>query len=165
MPKTMKGITSIKLGNIAADGGMAADEDLIEIGTTAKGSVNMTTSDPTFNDILIEEQTQPFDTVVTDGTTQITWSTYNLDPTNLQRLFGGTVVGNVWKAPSSYINIEKSIRITTKNAGVVNVIRALITSRLNLNLTTDRIGQIDITAKVLAPNKADTEPYNFDFPV
>jgi hypothetical protein len=250
---SLKGVTKIEIAPVAEDGGMAADADLIQIGATVKGSVTMTTTAPTFNDIFTEESTLPYDSITTPGPSQLVWSTYDITPENAVELLGGEIItgtaqqtgvidtkgaitggtggtngtytnvaltggtgvnarativvsgggvtavtitnpgsgytandsltatsGNIgnttgfavvvatvktvaavadkWAAPSGTVIKEMSIRITTASR-IIDITRTQFIAVLNLNLTTDKIGQIDVTAKVLEPTKSGAKSY------
>lgn len=91
--KTIKGLKSILIGDIAADGGMGIT--LAEIlGATVSGTAILESTEPTTQAITIEESSLDYDSVVTsEGTYTLKASTYNVGAIAMQLLFGGIISG------------------------------------------------------------------------
>lgn len=90
MSKHIFGLKSVKMGPIADDGGMGTV--LTTVGETVSGTFEMTTTDPTITDILIEESDSPIESISQEGITQIAWSTYDVSGDQLVKFFGGTFI-------------------------------------------------------------------------
>jgi hypothetical protein len=167
MPKYSIGLTSIKLGAIAGDGGMGTT--LVALGNTVSDTCVLATEEGQTAEFKIEEQDDPVYTVQSEkGKTTLTWSCYDIDADILQAYFGGTVAAGppkVWSAPDSVPIIEKSIEIVPKNGGKIEIVRAQIIAKLNWALNKQRLAQIDFVATVLAPTKAATAPMKITNPV
>lgn len=92
----------------------------------------------------------------------IAWSTYDVNPDNLVKVFGGVASGTgpfIWTPPDTQPEIEMSVKLTDRNGNVLTVVRAKLTAKKNLSFQASKLGQIDITAKVLTPTKAATPKY------
>jgi hypothetical protein len=111
------GLVTIKLGNIASDGGMGTS--LTTVGDTVKDSCVFNESDPTKTEFFIEESDDPVESFVSQkGIETIAWSTYNTSSENMARLFGGvntpfktvatfgTVVGGSGYTNGTYKNVS-----------------------------------------------------------
>lgn len=160
MGKHKLGLVNIKIGNVAVDGGMGTT--LVAVGDTVAGSATLTTEEAQITDFNIEESDSPVLSIKTEAD-QITlnWSTFANDATTLQKMFGGTVVpaasgvGETWLAPDVVPEIEQSIEVQWKQGGKIQIARAKITAALNMSFKRDTLSQIDITARVLQPTKAN----------
>ncbi len=89
MAKHTLGLTSVKMGAIAGDGGMGTVLDLI--GETVSGTATLTTEDNTTTDFTIEESDSPVESIVTArGKISFAWSSYDVSALNMYKFFGGT---------------------------------------------------------------------------
>jgi hypothetical protein len=158
MAKYSIGLTSLKLGAIAGDGGMGTT--LVALGNTVADSCVLATEEGQTQEFKIEEQDDPVMTVQSEkGKTTLTWSSYDVDADILLKLFGGSVAAGppkVWSAPDSVPILEQSIEIVPKSGGKIEIVRAQVIAKLQWNLNKTRLAQIDIVATVLAPTKAAT---------
>ena len=158
------GLKSIKLGDIAEDGGMG--ENLEVLGVTFRGTANLTTEEGTVTNFFSEENSDPEESVEEKGLTNLAWSIINLEAEKLQKCLGGTVVPAtadtpaVWKSPADVVNIEQSIEVLTAFGLKIEIPRARIRARINWNLARTEIAQVAITATVLKPTKAGVAPYS-----
>jgi hypothetical protein len=90
MAKKSIGLTSLRLGAIAGDGGMGTA--LSELGATVGDSAALTTAEGTKTDFIIEESDNPFYSIESaPGAKTLAWSTYNVDLDVLARLWGNSV--------------------------------------------------------------------------
>lgn len=90
MAKHNLGLISVELGEIESDGALSTS--LTPVGETVIGSATMTTADPTITDFNIEESDSPIESIVTaPGKVTFAWSTYNIEPAEMVRFFGGTI--------------------------------------------------------------------------
>lgn len=94
MGKYKLGLVDILMGAIAVDGG--AGTALTPVGDTVAGTAKMDTSEASLTDFKIEESDSPVQSIKSEADTiSVSWSTYNNDAANLQRLFGGTITAGV----------------------------------------------------------------------
>lgn len=150
------------MGDIAIDGGMGTV--LTALGSTFRGTANFTTEEDTITDFWSEENPiAPEESVVSEpGLKQVQWSLIDIDPANMQRVFGGEVTGDRWDAPRDIIELEQSIEIHTAYDVLIEIPRAKVTARIVWNLTRTEIAQVAITARILIPSKADEPPFSID---
>jgi hypothetical protein len=98
MATKISGITSIKIGNIASDGGMGTQ--LFTLGETVQGTAKIETADNTIKDFFVEEYVKPIVSRVSQyGDISMEWSSYNVGYYSLSKIFGGT--GNLAQAVGS----------------------------------------------------------------
>jgi hypothetical protein len=50
--------------------------------------------------------------------------------------------------------VEKSLKLTDRNGNIVSIPRAKISTKLGLSFAKDKLGQLDMSATVLQPEKA-----------
>jgi hypothetical protein len=83
------GLSSVKMGAIAGDGGMGTS--LEAVGETVAGTASMTSEDNTVTDFNIEESDSPVESVVSAfGKVTFNWSSYDVGGRNMEKFFGGT---------------------------------------------------------------------------
>ena len=156
MAKHVFGLASVKMGAIAGDGGMGTS--LTPVGETVSGTANLVTEDNQVTDFNIEESDSPVESIVSEaGKMTISWSSYNVDADNLVLFFGGTKVTGPpvkWQAPDSFIQVEKSLEFTDRKGNVIIVPRAKIQAKFGLSFAKDKLGQVDIVATILQPDKS-----------
>lgn len=158
MAKYKIGLENVKLGAIAGDGGMGTV--LTNVGNTVEGSATLTTEEGQKTDFKIEESDSPIMSISTEADTMsLSWSSYDCDATQLQRMFGGTVVpatsatGETWQAPDVIPEIEQSLEAIWKNGDKLQIPRAKIKASLAMSFNRGTLSQINITATVLQPTK------------
>jgi hypothetical protein len=160
MPKYSIGLTSIKIGAIAGDGGMGTS--LTTVGSTVADTCILASEEGQTTDFLIEEQDDPVYSITSQkGKITLAWSCYDVDPDTLVLFFGGTKVTGPpegWEAPDTIAEVEKSIEVVPKNGGKIEIVRAKIAAKFNWSLQKSKLAQIDLVATVLAPTKAATPP-------
>lgn len=94
MAKKSIGLESIKMGNVAADGGMGTA--LTQVGATVSDTASLTTEEGSTTDFKIEESDAPFYSIQSDpGKQVLAWSTYDVDLDTIARFYGGTVGATV----------------------------------------------------------------------
>lgn len=94
MAKKSIGLESIKMGNVAADGGMGTA--LTQVGATVSDTASLTTEEGSTTDFKIEESDAPFFSIQSDpGKQVLAWSTYDVDLDTIARFYGGTVGATV----------------------------------------------------------------------
>ena len=157
------GITTLKIGEVAGDGGMGST--LAVVGATYRDSAELVQDDPEITDIESEESDDPVESIEKLGVRTLRWSIMDYTPATLVKVLGGSVTGAgtagdpyVWNAPSTSPDIEQSIEIISKKTIKFEIPRAKITAKLNAKLVKNGVALVDITAKVLTPTKAATPP-------
>lgn len=154
------GLKSIKIGDIAGDGGMGTV--LAALGNTYEGTATLMQDDAEETPFYAEELDDPIEILEKKGNLKVEWAIVDFDPTTLQKVLGGEVTGAApnqkWEAPSDMPSIEKSIEIITKKNVKFEIVRARIVAKLDVNLSKKEMGLVRISATVMAPTKADTAP-------
>lgn len=168
MAKRSLGLATLKLGNIAGDGGMGTS--LTAIGDTVQDTAVLSNDENQLTDFFSEEQDDPVESIVSQkGKFTLSWSSYNVDPDIMVKLFGGTKTGDggvtpyKWAAPASIPDVEQSIELVDKKGNKIEIVRAKLTSKLQWNFKKTALAQIDIVATVLTPTKANTAPYSITY--
>lgn len=63
-----------------------------------------------------------------------------------------------WDAPNSSVTLEQSLEIVDQKTNKMQIVRALVTAKFNWSFTKDKLAQVDLSADVLTPAKANTPP-------
>lgn len=158
MAKKKYGLKAASFGNIEADGGMSTT--LAAIGATVSESAMVEFAEATSTEFEIEESDDPFFMINSPGKKTVKLSSYDTDPATLVKWFGGTVTqdddGNdKWNIPSNSVNIEQSIKLEMLKGGIWTITRANINASLVWNLSKSKLPQVNITATILTPEKAN----------
>lgn len=150
------GLKHIKIGEIAGDGGMGTS--LTALGVTYQDTAELTQGDPELTEIFSEENDDPEEVIETKASKSVKWSIMNFDPDQMVRVLGGTSLNGAWHAPTVMDPIEMSIEILSKNDYKIEIPRAKIVAKLNMQFRKKGVTLIDIEAKILTPTKANTAP-------
>jgi hypothetical protein len=156
------GLKSLSMGDPAADGGMGLT--LTEVfGATVKGTATLTATEPTTEEIEIEETDTIYDELTTKAAVwTLKASTYNISAVTMKKLFGGEITGTApaqtWKAPigGAVLNIYQSVKSETRTGIVFNFVKMKLTGVPAISFDKAKLGQLDFTLKLLAPDKAAT---------
>lgn len=162
MEQVTLGLSKIEMGDIAADGGPAADADLEQVGTELAGSTTYDTADGTEVNVNSDVQDDPLFSVTRRGATTFNWEIASYDPDTQKAYMGGTVVTDdetskkTWQEPDNQVVQEKTIRITSEFGLVATITRASVTAKMTGKFSRDgqEVMRIAVTAKVLKPTKA-----------
>lgn len=158
--KRIMGVSSIKIGDVAVDGGPGTS--LAALGGTYKDSASFEEDEGTDVEHEIEESDDPV--AILPGATKktISWGIINADPDTLVKVLGGTATGTapnkVWNAPATKPAIYQTVEITDKAGVTVTYPRCFIKARRSWKITKTGILQVIIKARVMTPEKADTAP-------
>lgn len=154
------GLTHIKIGAIAGDGGMGTA--LASVGNTYEGTCTLTQEDSEMTEFYAEEVDDPIEVMSKKGKTILEWAIVDWTPSTLVTVLGGTVDGTgsaaKWSAPSDIPDIEKSIQILTKKDVLIEIPRAKIEGKLDANFSKKEIALVRIKATVLTPTKEAEAP-------
>lgn len=156
------GLKSIKMGDIEADGGVSLA--MTALGVTFKGSASFTTEEPTYQEFYSEENPgTPEESIVSEeGLKQIKFNIMDFDPAVLTRLFGGTTAVNKWSAQRETFELEQSVEIVTAYDVRIIATRCKVSSRILWNLSRTEIAQIEVTCRILTPEKVGEAPYSIE---
>jgi hypothetical protein len=150
------GLTYIKLGDIAEDGGMGTS--LTALGVTYRDSADLIQDDAEIVPVYSEENDDPEETIESEGVKRLKFSIMNYDPDTLVRVLGGTSTGvapnKIWIAPAAKDPIEQSIEILTKKNVKIQIPRAHIAAKINWAFRRNGVALVDIIATILVPTKA-----------
>lgn len=69
-------------------------------------------------------------------------------------LANSSATQSTYEAADVIPDIERSLKITDKKGSIIQVPRAKLASKLGLSFKKDKLGQVDVKATVLQPNKA-----------
>ncbi|WP_316778420.1 hypothetical protein [Pedobacter antarcticus] len=167
MAKKFYALKGITMGPPAADGGMGTV--LTEIlGATVKGTATLTSTTPETTDVEIEETDEIYDELETKAAVwTLAASTYNVSALTMKEFFGGTVLEGVWSSPvvGETVKVERSVVAETRTGIKFSAVKMKLTGTANLAFDKTKLGQIDWTAKVLKPDKANTPAFSIDFGV
>lgn len=162
------GLTKVEYGTIAGDGGVATAFNTL--GNTVAGSAALTSAAGTTTDFNIEETDAPVLSITKSGSTQIKWSCMDMSADTLIALFGGTKTGTggvgdpvIYTAPAKIAAKEVSLRFTDGQNNVLTVVRASMFPTFNWAFAKDKAAQADITATILTPTKANTNPFTITY--
>lgn len=152
------GLTSLKMGNIAVDGGMGTT--LAVIGNIYKDSCELSQEDASVTDIEAEEVDDPVESIEILGKRTLKFSIMDYSADTLVKVLGGTSTGTpkVWNAPTTSPNIEQSIEIITPKGVKINIVRCKVMAKLTAKFSKTGVALVDVTCKILTPTKAATAP-------
>ena len=153
------GLTSIKIGDPEADGGMGTT--LAILGVTYQDTAELVRDDPEITEIFSEENDEPEEVLETKGPARVRWSIMSVNPEDVVKVLGGTASGTgpwVYESPTAKDPIEKSVEIITKTGLKIEIPRAKINAKENFQFRKKGVLLIDIEARILTPEKADTAP-------
>ena len=153
------GLSQIKTGDVAADGGMG--QSLAVDGYTYQDTAQMVTNDPTVTDFFAEEVDDPVVSIERAGTVQFNWSLMDPTPDTLVKYCGGTASksdqtlteNDTWTPPTSAPVIEKSVEITPQQGLKFQVPRMRIRAKLNGNFSKSALLLLEVQGTVLIPEK------------
>jgi len=160
-------LKAITMGAPAADGGMGTV--LTEIlGATVKGTATLTSTTPETTEVEIEESDEIYDELETKAAVwTLAASTYNVSAITMQKFFGGTIATGVWSPPvgGTTVKVHQSVVAETRSGIKVSFVKMSLVGTAALAFDKAKLGQIDWTAKVLAPDKAGIPAFSIDFGV
>jgi hypothetical protein len=154
------GLKSLKIGNIAVDGGMGTS--LTALAGTFEDTATIIQEEGETTEFFIEESDDPIESLTKKGGTNIEWSIADMTPATLVKVLGGEVTGTgdaaKWNAPADVPSIEQSLEIISKKNIKYEFARVKIEARLDVNLSKKNVALVRVKAKVLTPTKAGVAP-------
>ena len=161
------GLKAITMGDPEVDGGMGTV--LTEVlGATVKGTATLTSTEPTTEEIEIEETDELFDEIETKaGVWSLKASTYNVSAVTMELFFGGTVALGIWSPPvgGTSVQVYQSVIAESRSGIKFNFVKMKLTATANIAFDKAKLGQIDWTGKLLKADKAATPSMTIDFGV
>jgi len=158
-PKNFCGLSVVKIGPIAADGGMGTT--LTEIlGATVKGSASLVLNEGTYEDLEIEEEDTAYDEI---ETAVAKWAfqleSYNVSAKALSELGAGELTEGSSGAPDSIgmdvpFSIERSVECLTRNGAKLEIARMKIRVRPQFDAQKGVYAKVIVTGKPMKPEKA-----------
>ena len=145
------GIASIKVGDIASDGGMGTV--LAPLGETAEDSCKLTFGDQEETAFYVEEHDNPIHVEYKQGDVDLTFNIYEYDFDTVVKVFGGSVDSNGYKAPVVPVTIEKSLELKPRKGKTFKFPRVSITAKFTSDIGKKNLMAIEVKAKVLSPKK------------
>lgn len=149
------GLASIKLGAIAADGGMG--ESLTPLGDTTIGTCKVNFEDPEKTEFFVEEYDDPIHVEYKQGKIDIQFQVANPDLEAIKRVFGGEITGSgsnkVYKAPNQYVTVEQSLEVKAKKGLSFKFPRVSLSAKFTSDLSKENLFGVEVTATVLRPTK------------
>jgi hypothetical protein len=163
------GLQKVELSAIAGDGGVGVA--FTQLGNTLQDSASLTSAQGQTTDFNIEESDAPVLSITKTGTLTLKWSCVDVSADTLVALFGGTKTGAgtvaspyIYTPPAAIVAIEKSVKLTDLQGNILTIVRASIYPAFNWGFSKTKIAQIDITAAILTPTKANTKPFTITYP-
>ena len=148
------GLSAIKMGAIANDGGMG--ETLATLGYTKADSCTFEQDDPEVTDFNAEEVDDPVVSIAKAGKINFNFELMNPDIDVMVDLFGGTkdeTNGEKWNAPEKMPVIEKSVQIEPDQGFIFKIPRMKIVAKIVGGFSSTGMMTISVNCTVLQPTK------------
>lgn len=153
------GLTHIKMGDVAGDGGMGTSLEVIGDGRTLEGTARLVKDEDELTEFYAEEVDDPIYQSLKKGKTRLEWTIVDFTSTELKKVMGGEDNGGVWEAPAAAPDIEQSIEVLTKTNLKIELVRCKISGTFDTSLGRAELGQVKVIATVLSPTKENTPSY------
>lgn len=153
------GLTHIKMGAVAGDGGMGTSLEVIGDGRTLEGTARLVKDADELTEFYAEEVDDPIYAALKKGKTRLEWTIVDFTAAELVKVMGGTDNSGTWEAPATAPNIEQSVEVLTKTNLKIELVRCKIQGNFDAALGRAELGQIKVVATVLAPTKLATPAY------
>lgn len=169
--KKLYGLTSVLIGAIANDGGMGTV--LTELlGATAKDSASLVYTEPTIEDVEIEEIDDPYDQIITTaGKWELKLNSYNVSAKTMGDVVGGTFTAgtggaaDTWESPDQLVQQERSVRVTTRSGMVIDLPRVKYMAIPQFDFAKSKLGTLNLTGTALKPTKTGVKTVKLSDPV
>lgn len=158
------GLSKVEIGAIAVDGGMSTS--LAAVGYTKEDSCTFITEAPTENERYAEEVDDPVKVFRKTGKSVLTFILLSPDADQLAAVLGGTVTGTtpkIWSAPDNVPSIERSVKVTPREGGILSIVRGSLVAVTNAQFTKAGNYEVEVKVTVLQPTKAATAKFNMSF--
>lgn len=151
------GCKNIKIGAIAADGGISAA--FADAGRPMKGTVEFTDQDSAISKYFAENARYPFLAVADAAGTTVKFTLNDLSYATLAKWLGGTSAAELYSAASSVFSMEQSWSADTIFGKTIKVCRLFMTCKLVWNMTRTEIAKLEVVGEVMEPEKAGEAPF------
>lgn len=150
------GLESLKAGDVLATGLMPGSSGLTQHGNVYRDTLEISTSDTTFDDFFEEEIDQPVASEATLGDTNLTWEILRPSVADLEFWAGGTsdTNGTKWSAPTGYTPIMKAIQINSKQGYTIEYPKCQISATVTGGGQKSTPMRLKVVANVLVPSNA-----------
>ena len=160
------GLKHIKIGAIAADGGMG--QTLAQIALTEKDTAKITSTEPEVKEFYVEEEEAPIEVIVTKPAVMaLEFNVHDIAPATLVKVFGGTASAgtpSVYTPPSTTAEVEQSVECEGLRGHKISIVRAKLVASFDWSLNRQELSKIKIKCTVLTPTKEATAPYTITMP-
>lgn len=155
------GLSSLKAGAIDATNGTMPSSGLDVHGNVYRDTLQISTTDTSFDDYFEEEIDKPVASFATVGDTTITWEILRPSVADLVFWCGGTADGGTWNAPTSYAEVTKALQINSKQGYKIEFPKCQISANITGGGAKSTPMRLAVSAKVLVPSTSggvDTAP-------
>lgn len=156
------GVAKIEIGDVGADGAMGTS--LAALGYTTENTIKFNDDGGKEVDFNVEELDIPLYSETQAGTKTFTFQVANPDEDTLVNVFGGTKTGTgaatTWDAPLQAPTIVKSLKFTPKKGIGFNFPKTKVSAKWTNDIGKDKLLGIEVSFKVLQPDKAGLAPYS-----
>lgn len=152
------GLKWVKYGT--ATNTVAMPATLTSFAKTVKGSMTIEEAEPTVQNFEVEEVDAPVKQAITqNGALTITWRAYNLDPSIIAAVKGGTSTATKFSAPAKSVIIEKALEIKSDDNMVFCIPKASIVARITGQVGADDMLQLEVKATAIDPGDGGSPWY------
>jgi len=158
-------LKKIEFGEMAVDGGVSTA--FSQWGTTPDDeTAQFTSTKPDTKEFKSIENDDPEFVATTKGSVKkFEGSQTDVSAANLEKAFGGEVAAGVWSSPDEAVDLELSVKATTKTGNVITAVRCKVVFWITWNFKNDSIAKLHYEATVLKPTKANTKSLTIADPV
>lgn len=157
---------SVKMGDIAADGGAATV--LTTFGDIKESTFKITEAEGNKTPIRVLGKSKPRTNIVQDGDTTVAFDLIDFDPEVMADLMGGTVTGaapnQIWNAPVIKPKVVKTIQVVDAEDYVWTLAAVELSATLQGVFSPTDVNTIRVTGTVLQPTKEGVAPITYGKP-
>lgn len=153
------GVSAIKLGAIATDGGMGTT--LSQLGYTSLGTAKLNTEDGNTVDLNVEETDDPIYSKTRAGKMSVNFTIADPDEQTLVTFWGGSydATKKEYTPPAVISSKELSLQVISEEGLSFNFPRASVTAKFTTDLGKDSFLGLEVTAQILKPTKTGVRPF------
>lgn len=163
------GIKTVKYGT--PTGSSTMPETLTQWAQTVEGSFKLSEAESQQKNYKVEETTTPVATTVTDpGVTEMKWRAYDITPSLVAIMKGGTAGSEVgppayltYAGPVTVATVNLAIQIVTTNDVVFNFYKVACLCRFDGELSRNNLFEMEVGGTVLDPGTGGS-PYIYKLP-
>ncbi|WGQ15574.1 hypothetical protein [Sphingobacterium faecium] len=163
------GLKSLKLGPIGVDGAMGTV--LTEVlGATVKGTASLVYSEPSIEDIEVEEFDGAYDEILTtSGKFELNLESYNVSAKTLGAVCGGEYTEGTAGAPDTWegdeiVHMEMSAEAESRNGVIIQIPRLKFIARPSFDFNKAQLGRLILKGSVLKPTKVGVKSIKYTNP-